>query len=142
MAARITNSLHFAASKNGYLNESLKENSTTFSNEKRFLDYERRKRGYIGTNSNVGPGSYSTLDANRKRVKGSVTYRKYAALFTFFRLLAIDDPEAQNQYAYFDNRLMKTVDRPKRKKIRRIKLSSKVEMNRGSESMLCLTILI
>ena len=130
----IKNSLHLSSSKNNYLNQSFRENQSTFSYEKRFIDYDKRKRGIIGTNANVGPGSYSTLDVNKKRIKGSITYRKYEYIFTLFRFLSIEDPETQNQYAYFDNRLMKTLEKPKIKKIRRIKLSSKVEFKRGLES--------
>ena len=73
----INNSSNFIATKYNYLNQSWGDTHCTFSGEKRFIEYDRIKYGYKGTSENVGPGSYATLDVNKKRVRGSVTYRKY-----------------------------------------------------------------
>lgn len=77
------------------------KNSEAFASSYSSLPREARFLSYSISSRNkefVGPGSYTTFHHNKKRIKGSITYRNY---------LSIPDKSQQNGYAYFGYRLMK-----------------------------------
>lgn len=50
------------------------DTNTTFSTQERFYEYNRLSI-VKGTGENIGPGSYTINEPNKKRIKGSHAYK-------------------------------------------------------------------
>ena len=71
--------------------------STTFTTENRFKEYDIIA-DHQSSGRNVGPGSYTTINANIRKIKGASK---------FHRLMSIHDDWNSTDYSYFGFRLMR-----------------------------------